>query len=57
MLKENQNMCEGRALKNIRYQVKCPHIQYSQKTKFIYIIIKYFNTYNDTKLFDVKPMQ
>ena len=32
MLKENQDMCKGKgAPKNIRYQVKCPHIQYSQK--------------------------
>ena len=58
-VKENRNMCEGRehrrTYSTLSSQVP-PHPVQS-KTKFTYILIKYFNTYTDTNLFDVKPMQ
>ena len=34
-----------------------PPYSVQSKTKFTYILIKYFNTYTYTNLFDVKPMQ
>ena len=57
-VKENRNTVCVKAGGTEEYTLSSqvsPHPVQS-KTKFTNILIKYFNTYTDTNLFDVKPM-